>query len=95
MRTIEVVTNSRFPTTLPPSEGVVQRLYKDLDQNGIVLLPRLVPDEQLKSMQRAFESRLQRLRWNNFEGYEKNKVERLGAEAARPHRVTHRKLTRD
>lgn len=31
----------------------------------------------------------------NFEGYERNKVERLGAEAARPHRVTHRKLTRD
>jgi ATP-binding cassette ChvD family protein len=31
----------------------------------------------------------------NFEAYERNKVERLGAEAARPHRVTHRKLTRD
>ncbi|AIJ21775.1 MULTISPECIES: energy-dependent translational throttle protein EttA [Amycolatopsis methanolica group] len=31
----------------------------------------------------------------NFEGYEKNKVERLGPDAARPHRVTHRKLTRD
>lgn len=31
----------------------------------------------------------------NFEGYEKNKVERLGAEAARPHRTTHRRLTRD
>ena len=31
----------------------------------------------------------------NFEGYENNKVERLGAEAARPHRVTHRKLKRD
>jgi len=30
----------------------------------------------------------------NFEGYEKNKIERLGAEAARPHRVTYRKLTR-
>jgi ATP-binding cassette ChvD family protein len=30
----------------------------------------------------------------NFEGYEKNKVERMGLEAARPHRVTHRKLTR-
>jgi ATP-binding cassette ChvD family protein len=30
----------------------------------------------------------------NFEGYEKNKIERLGPEAARPHRVTHRKLTR-
>ncbi len=31
----------------------------------------------------------------NFEAYEKNKIERMGAEAARPHRVTHRKLTRD
>jgi ATP-binding cassette ChvD family protein len=31
----------------------------------------------------------------NFESYEKNKIERLGAEAARPHRATYRKLTRD
>ena len=31
----------------------------------------------------------------NFAGYEANKVERLGAEAARPHRVTHRRLRRD
>jgi ATP-binding cassette ChvD family protein len=31
----------------------------------------------------------------NFESYEKNKVERLGIEAARPHRATYRKLTRD
>lgn len=30
----------------------------------------------------------------NFEAYEQNKIERLGAEAARPHRVTYRKLTR-
>ncbi|WP_372593144.1 energy-dependent translational throttle protein EttA [Actinotalea sp.] len=30
----------------------------------------------------------------NFESYEANKVERLGADAARPHRVTYRKLTR-
>ena len=30
----------------------------------------------------------------NFESYEKNKVERLGPEASRPHRVTYRKLTR-
>jgi ATP-binding cassette ChvD family protein len=30
----------------------------------------------------------------NFDSYEKNKVERLGEEAARPHRVTYRKLTR-
>ncbi len=31
----------------------------------------------------------------NFASYEENKIERLGAEAARPHRVTHRRLTRD
>src|SRR5690554_1478275 len=31
----------------------------------------------------------------NFAAYEENKVERLGPDAARPHRVTYRKLTRD
>ncbi len=31
----------------------------------------------------------------NYADYEANKVARLGAEAARPHRVTYRKLTRD
>jgi ATP-binding cassette ChvD family protein len=31
----------------------------------------------------------------NFAAYEANKIERLGPEAARPHRVTYRKLTRD
>ena len=30
----------------------------------------------------------------NFEAYEKSKIDRLGAEAARPHRVTYRRLTR-
>jgi ATP-binding cassette ChvD family protein len=38
-------------------------------------------------------------KWFWFEGnyadYEANKIERLGPEAARPHRVTHRKLVRD
>ena len=31
----------------------------------------------------------------NFDSYERNKVDRLGAEAARPHRATYRKLTRN
>jgi ATP-binding cassette ChvD family protein len=31
----------------------------------------------------------------NFDSYEENKVERLGAEAAKPHRSTYRRLTRD
>ena len=30
----------------------------------------------------------------NFESYEANKIERLGSEASRPHRMTYRKLTR-
>ncbi|GAB3527429.1 energy-dependent translational throttle protein EttA [Arthrobacter monumenti] len=30
----------------------------------------------------------------NFESYEQNKIERLGPDAAKPHRVTHRRLTR-
>ena len=37
-------------------------------------------------------------KWNWFEGnfadYEENKIARLGADAARPHRTTHRRLTR-
>ena len=31
----------------------------------------------------------------NYESYEANKLERLGPDAARPHRITHRKLNRD
>ncbi len=31
----------------------------------------------------------------NFAGYEQNKIARLGPDAARPHAVTHRRLTRD
>jgi ATP-binding cassette ChvD family protein len=31
----------------------------------------------------------------NFDSYEANKIERLGADAAKPHRSTYRKLTRD
>ena len=31
----------------------------------------------------------------NFESYERNKIERMGPEAARPHRTTYRKLKRD
>ena len=46
----------------------------------------------------AWEGNIEEGKWFWFEGnfgdYEKNKVERLGEEAARPSRVTHRKLTR-
>lgn len=42
-----------------------------LERDGIVLLPMLLSSDQLQSMQKAFASRLQFLRWNNFDGYEK------------------------
>ena len=47
----------------------------------------------------AWEGNVDEGQWywfeGNFEAYEKNKVERLGPDAARPHRVTRRKLARD
>ncbi|MXP22561.1 energy-dependent translational throttle protein EttA [Gordonia sp. HNM0687] len=47
----------------------------------------------------AWEGNVEEGQWfwfeGNFEAYEANKIERLGADAARPHRVTHRRLTRD
>ena len=46
----------------------------------------------------AWEGNVEEGKWYWFEGnfgdYEKNKVERLGEDAARPSRVTHRKLSR-
>jgi hypothetical protein len=46
-------------------------LAAELEERGIVLLPDLLTKDQLGGMQRAFESRLRRMRWNDFDGYEK------------------------
>lgn len=46
-------------------------LAAELETNGIVVLPAILGPEQLHGMQQAFASRLQRMRWNNFEGYKK------------------------
>jgi hypothetical protein len=53
------------------SDQLAGDLAAQLESDGIVMLPNLVSAEQLKSMQEAFETRLRRLRWNNFEGYQK------------------------
>jgi hypothetical protein len=52
-----------------PSE--VNALASELDTNGIVVLPNLLNSEQLGGMQKAFEARLRRMRWNNIDGYHK------------------------
>ncbi len=51
-------------------------LVAELEERGIVLLPNLLTGEQLSGMQRTFEARLRRLRWNNFDGYEKTELYR-------------------
>jgi Phytanoyl-CoA dioxygenase (PhyH) len=48
----------------------------ELEQNGIVVLPNLLRADQLLSMQRAFSLVLKRLRWNDFDGYEKTERHR-------------------
>lgn len=64
-------TIATFPS-VDATGGQVDELCQELEKNGIVNLPRLVSDEQLQSMQLAFEARLKRLRWNNYDGYEKS-----------------------
>ena len=51
-------------------------LTNELEQNGIVLLPNLITSEQLNTMQRTFEARLGRMRWNDSDGYEKTELYR-------------------
>jgi hypothetical protein len=58
-------------TQIAPSSVAAQ-----LDADGIVVLPDLVSPEQLRSMQRAFSTVLKRLRWNDFDGYEKTERHR-------------------
>ena len=64
-------TIATFPS-VDATSGQVEELCQELEKNGIVSLPRLISDEQLQSMQLAFDARLKRLRWNNFDGYEKS-----------------------
>jgi hypothetical protein len=53
------------------STSRADQLFQELDETGIVLVPDVLSPDQLSSMQRAFAARLNRLRWNNVEGYER------------------------
>ncbi len=52
-------------------------LFEELDETGIVEIPDAISPAQLTSMQSAFSSRLERLRWNNIDGYERTELFRL------------------
>jgi len=47
-------------------------MTKELEENGIVIIPDLLTASQLRGMQVSFNARLRRMRWNDFDGYEKN-----------------------
>lgn len=79
MRNVKEIPSksSRLPNTAQPwHRSQADNLAAELETNGIVALPSLLSAEQLHGMQRAFESRLRRMRWNNFEGYQKTELYR-------------------
>ncbi len=52
-------------------DAAVDRAVEELKQNGVVVLPPLLPEAQIGEMQRAFEARLGGVRWNDLDGYER------------------------
>jgi hypothetical protein len=57
--------------TIDADSSLVEGLTKQLKKEGVVRLPSLVSDEQLKAMQSGFRARLGTMRCNNIDGYEK------------------------
>jgi hypothetical protein len=79
MRNIKEITRKPNPALGPTQSqpgSQADHLAAELDTNGIVVLPSLLSAGQLAGMQRAFESRLGWIRWNNFEGYQQTELYR-------------------
>src|SRR6266550_4438979 len=71
----EILLTSNTPLQ-PWHRSPADHLLAELETNGIVVLPSIVGPEQLRGMQLAFESQLQRVRWNNFEGHRRTELYR-------------------
>jgi len=54
-----------------PDNVEVDAVFSRLQQDGVAILSGLVSPGSLRAMQESFATRLQRIRWNNFEGYQK------------------------
>lgn len=65
--------DTRIPATSAPAydRAEVDRVVEELKVDGISVLPSLLTEVQLNGMKRAFAVKLARLRWNNFDGYQK------------------------
>lgn len=58
------------------NKPALDKILARLEQDGVVSMPNLFDVGQIAAMQRAFDARLRRLRWNNLEGYEKTEPNR-------------------
>src|SRR5262245_22460455 len=65
----------RMPSATPAVQA--DAILQKLETAGAVALPRLVADDSLLDMQRAFAARLTCLRWNDCDGYERTEVSRF------------------
>lgn len=65
----------KAPTTSPAAD--VESIVKALETDGAVRMPKLVSDDVLREMQHEFAARLQNMRWNNCDGYERGERMRL------------------
>lgn len=73
MRNVKEIPMNLVPASVGASPCLPEAdaLAAELETNGIVILPMLLNPEQLRGMQNAFNARLSRMRWNNFDGYQK------------------------
>jgi hypothetical protein len=55
---------------LLPRAPEASAVLRQIEEDGIAILPGLIDPATLQGMQRAFAARLKRLRWNNVDGYE-------------------------
>jgi len=76
----EIESRSHFETKRPIDLASADRLATELEQDGVVVLPDLLSPEQLRGMQHAFAAKLKRLRWNEFDGYQRTETYRLMVE---------------
>src|SRR6266850_5155865 len=67
----EISLEQRPALRTAPHLPTAQSLASELETNGVVVLPSLLTAEQLRAMQSAFAARLKRLRWNQFDGYQR------------------------
>ncbi len=56
---------------------VVERLARELEEQGAVRLPTLLGAATVRGMQERFRRRLQHIRWNDCDGYERGECLRL------------------